>query len=230
MRPHSPGAKTRPGPAERGDVGRVEPVPVVEPEVPVRTLDSRVGRPRPSQGDSYHPGNRSQLYSQVLHGTSIPPPVPGPVVPHHRPGATPWRPRSRAESHSAWPESGGQGGSANHADRAVLPLELRTVGATPVAAPEVSWPRSRAMRRTESGWPRGGMAASLQACLARTYSDWSTAIMMKSRQPRTVPVVDDAGGGRRGSRAVVSREPWEVLVSRWAIPALGGPGFSACAA
>jgi len=62
------------------------------------------------------------------------------------------------------------------------------------------------------------MAASLQACLARTYSDWSTAIMMKSHQPRTVPVVDDAGGGRRGSRAVVSRELWEVLVSRWAIP------------
>jgi Ser/Thr protein kinase RdoA (MazF antagonist) len=30
--------------------------------------------------------------------------------------------------------------------------------------------------------------------------------------------VDDAGGGRRGSRAVVSRELWEVLVSRWAIP------------
>ena len=42
--------------------------------------------------------------------------------------------------------------------------------------------------------------------------------MMKSHQPRTVPVVDDAGGGRRGSRAVVSRELWEVLVSRRAIP------------
>ena len=42
--------------------------------------------------------------------------------------------------------------------------------------------------------------------------------MMKSLQPRTVPVVDDAGGGRRGSRAVVSRQLWEVLVSRWAIP------------
>jgi Ser/Thr protein kinase RdoA (MazF antagonist) len=33
-----------------------------------------------------------------------------------------------------------------------------------------------------------------------------------------VPSVDDAGGGRRGLRAVVSAELWEVLAARWAIP------------
>ena len=41
---------------------------------------------------------------------------------------------------------------------------------------------------------------------------------MRSCQPRTVRVVDDAGGGRRGCRAVVSRELWEVLAGRWAVP------------
>jgi Ser/Thr protein kinase RdoA (MazF antagonist) len=30
--------------------------------------------------------------------------------------------------------------------------------------------------------------------------------------------VDDAGGGRRGTRAVVSAQLWEVLEARWAIP------------
>ena len=30
--------------------------------------------------------------------------------------------------------------------------------------------------------------------------------------------VDDAGGGRRGSRAVLSRDLWKVLAARWAIP------------
>ena len=35
---------------------------------------------------------------------------------------------------------------------------------------------------------------------------------------RTVPGVDDAGGGRRGLRAVVSAELWGVLAARWAIP------------
>jgi Ser/Thr protein kinase RdoA (MazF antagonist) len=34
---------------------------------------------------------------------------------------------------------------------------------------------------------------------------------------RTVPGVDDAGGGRRGTRAVVSGELWEVLAARWGI-------------
>jgi len=33
-----------------------------------------------------------------------------------------------------------------------------------------------------------------------------------------VPSVDDAGGGRRGTRAVVSAELLEVLAARWAIP------------
>jgi Ser/Thr protein kinase RdoA (MazF antagonist) len=33
-----------------------------------------------------------------------------------------------------------------------------------------------------------------------------------------VPGVDDAGGGRRGSRAVVSGALWQVLAARWAIP------------
>ena len=33
-----------------------------------------------------------------------------------------------------------------------------------------------------------------------------------------MPGVDDAGGGRRGLRAVVSEELWEVLEARWAIP------------
>jgi hypothetical protein len=39
-----------------------------------------------------------------------------------------------------------------------------------------------------------------------------------NRAGRTVPGVDDAGGGRRGLRAVVSAELWEVLAGRWAIP------------
>ena len=39
-----------------------------------------------------------------------------------------------------------------------------------------------------------------------------------NRGARTVPGVDDAGGGRRGLRAVVSAEMWEVLVARWGIP------------
>jgi len=30
--------------------------------------------------------------------------------------------------------------------------------------------------------------------------------------------VDDAGGGRRGTRATVSAELWEVLAAGWAIP------------
>jgi Ser/Thr protein kinase RdoA (MazF antagonist) len=33
-----------------------------------------------------------------------------------------------------------------------------------------------------------------------------------------VPGVDDAGGGRRGTRAVVSGDLWEVLAARWGIP------------
>ena len=33
-----------------------------------------------------------------------------------------------------------------------------------------------------------------------------------------MPGVDDAGGGRRGSRAVVSAELWEVLAAGWALP------------
>jgi Ser/Thr protein kinase RdoA (MazF antagonist) len=33
-----------------------------------------------------------------------------------------------------------------------------------------------------------------------------------------VPGVDDAGGGRRGTRAVASAELWQVLGARWAIP------------
>jgi Ser/Thr protein kinase RdoA (MazF antagonist) len=37
-----------------------------------------------------------------------------------------------------------------------------------------------------------------------------------------VPGVDDAGGGRRGRRAVASAELWEVLAAGWAIP--GQPG------
>jgi hypothetical protein len=45
-------------PAKRNDVGRVEPVPVVQAEVPVRPLRRRIRRPRPSQGDSDNPGNR----------------------------------------------------------------------------------------------------------------------------------------------------------------------------
>jgi len=40
----------------------------------------------------------------------------------------------------------------------------------------------------------------------------------QSRSAHTVPGVDDAGGGRRGRRAGVSAERWEVLVARWAIP------------
>ncbi len=39
-----------------------------------------------------------------------------------------------------------------------------------------------------------------------------------NRGARTVPGVDDAGGGRRGLRAVVSAELWGVLAARWAIP------------
>jgi len=35
---------------------------------------------------------------------------------------------------------------------------------------------------------------------------------------RTVPGVDDAGGGRRGSRAVESAELWQVLSAGWAVP------------
>src|SRR5215831_16923442 len=42
--------------------------------------------------------------------------------------------------------------------------------------------------------------------------------VMRSCRPRTVRDVDDAGGGRRGSRAVVSRELREVLAGRWAVP------------
>src|SRR5215831_20605540 len=38
-----------------------------------------------------------------------------------------------------------------------------------------------------------------------------------NRAAGTVPGVDDAGGGRRGLRAVVSAELWEVLAARWAI-------------
>src|SRR5258708_39842076 len=38
------------------------------------------------------------------------------------------------------------------------------------------------------------------------------------RSARVVPGGEDAGGGRRGPGAVVSREPWEVLAARWAIP------------
>jgi homoserine kinase type II len=34
--------------------------------------------------------------------------------------------------------------------------------------------------------------------------------------------VDDAGGGRRGTRAVASAELWEVLAARWAIPCQRG--------
>jgi Ser/Thr protein kinase RdoA (MazF antagonist) len=37
-----------------------------------------------------------------------------------------------------------------------------------------------------------------------------------------VPGVDDAGGGRRGTRAGVSAELWEVLAARWAIPVQQG--------
>jgi hypothetical protein len=40
----------------------------------------------------------------------------------------------------------------------------------------------------------------------------------QSRSARIVPGVDDAGGDRRGTRAVVSWELWEVLAARWAIP------------
>src|SRR5262245_26609434 len=39
-----------------------------------------------------------------------------------------------------------------------------------------------------------------------------------NRGARIVPGVDDAGGGRRGLRAVVSAEMWEVLAARWGIP------------
>jgi hypothetical protein len=39
-----------------------------------------------------------------------------------------------------------------------------------------------------------------------------------NRGARTVPGVDDAGGGRRGLRAMVSAELWGVLAARWAIP------------
>ena len=38
-----------------------------------------------------------------------------------------------------------------------------------------------------------------------------------NRAAGTVPGVDDAGGGRRGRRAAVSAELWEVLAARWAI-------------
>ncbi|HEY5990831.1 MAG TPA: phosphotransferase [Streptosporangiaceae bacterium] len=37
-----------------------------------------------------------------------------------------------------------------------------------------------------------------------------------------MPGVDDAGGGRRGTRAMVSAELWEVLAARWAIPVQHG--------
>lgn len=67
-------------PAERDDVGRVEPVPVVKTEVPVRTIDSRIRRPRPSESDSDNPGDRGQLRSEVLHGTSILQPLPRPFL------------------------------------------------------------------------------------------------------------------------------------------------------
>ena len=59
-------------PAKRNDVGRVEPVPVVEAKIPVRTLDSRIRRPRSSEGDSHNSGDRGQSHNEVLHDTSIP--------------------------------------------------------------------------------------------------------------------------------------------------------------
>ena len=40
----------------------------------------------------------------------------------------------------------------------------------------------------------------------------------QSRSAHTVPGVDDAGGGRRGRRAGVAAELWDMLVARWAIP------------
>ncbi len=39
-----------------------------------------------------------------------------------------------------------------------------------------------------------------------------------NRGARTVPGVDDAGGGRRGSRAVESAELWELLSAGWGYP------------
>ena len=33
-----------------------------------------------------------------------------------------------------------------------------------------------------------------------------------------MPGVDDAGGGRRGTRAVASTELWQVLAAQWAVP------------
>ena len=39
---------------------------------------------------------------------------------------------------------------------------------------------------------------------------------------RSVPGVDDAGGGWRGTRAVASAELWQVLAARWAIPVQPG--------
>ena len=33
-----------------------------------------------------------------------------------------------------------------------------------------------------------------------------------------MPGVDDAGGGRRGTRAAVTAELWEVLATLWAVP------------
>ena len=38
--------------------------------------------------------------------------------------------------------------------------------------------------------------------------------MMKSHQPRTVPVVDDAGGGRRGSGGGIL-VPWSTWLYNW---------------
>ena len=82
-------------PAERGDISWVDPVPVVQAEVPVRALDSGVRRSRPSEGDRHHPGDRGQLRGEMLHATSIAPPLPRPAVPrptgpaleHRAPGA-----------------------------------------------------------------------------------------------------------------------------------------------
>ena len=64
-----------PRPAQRADVRRVETAPVIQSEVPVRTLHRRPRRPRrprPPEGHRHDPGHRERApLSEIFHRTSI---------------------------------------------------------------------------------------------------------------------------------------------------------------